>query len=61
MWEGLGLVDFTVVPHCGSPTAEGEAAARVVDELSRRRLPHRTFGDGEALLVRDGSVRLVTE
>lgn len=51
VWEGLGLVDFTIVPHFESPHPEAEAAARVVAWLEERGLPFRALRDGEALVV----------
>ncbi|WP_428668845.1 Type 1 glutamine amidotransferase-like domain-containing protein [Reyranella sp.] len=42
--EGLGLVDFTVVPHYRSDHPEAEAAERAASFRQERRLPFRTLG-----------------
>lgn len=51
IWQGLGLVDFTFVPHLGSNGPDGEAATRAVDWLAAQGLPFRALRDGEALVV----------
>jgi dipeptidase E len=51
IWEGLGLVDFTIVPHFESSHQEAEAAARAVAWLRENELPFRALKDGEALIV----------
>jgi len=51
IWDGLGLVDFTLVPHVQSPHPEAEAAAQAVAWLTDHNLPHRALRDGEALIL----------
>lgn len=51
IWEGLGLVDFSLVPHFGSDHPEAEAAARAAEWLAGRGMPHRTLRDGEVVVV----------
>ncbi len=49
--EGLGLVDFTVVPHYRSDHPEAEAIERVAAFRQERGLPFRTLCDGEVIVV----------
>ncbi len=49
--EGLGLVDFTVVPHYRSDHPEADAVERVAAFRQERRLPFRTLRDGEVIVV----------
>jgi len=51
IWEGLGLVDFSLVPHFGSDHPDAEAAARAAEWLAGRGMPHRTLRDGEVVVV----------
>lgn len=51
VWEGLGLVDYVVVPHFGSDHPEAEAAGRAAAHLAAQAFPHRTLRDGEAIIV----------
>lgn len=49
--DGLGLVDFTVVPHYRSDHPEAEAAERAAVFRRQRGLPFRTLRDGEVIVV----------
>jgi dipeptidase E len=49
--EGLGLVDFTIVPHYCSDHSESEAAGRAAAFRQERRLPFQTLRDGEVIVV----------
>jgi dipeptidase E len=51
IWDGLGLVEQTIVPHVQSDHAESEAAARVVAVLIRDGRLFHGLRDGEVLLV----------
>jgi dipeptidase E len=51
VWEGLGLIDYSIVPHFGSDHPESAAAAEVVAWLKAHRLPFRALRDGEAIVV----------
>ncbi len=46
IFEGLGVLDFVFVPHSG--LAEMDP---VVAYLRRERVPHRTFRDGDVLVI----------
>jgi dipeptidase E len=55
VWDGLGVLDFVIVPHVDSPEhPETERCSKVADGLRAEGVPHRTLRDGEALVV-DGS------
>jgi dipeptidase E len=51
VWDGLGLVDFSIIPHFQSPHPEAEAAARVVAWMTKKGLPFRALRDGEAVIA----------
>jgi dipeptidase E len=51
VWEGLGLVDFSIVPHFQSDHAEAEGAARAAAWLTDQGLPFKALRDGEALII----------
>lgn len=51
IWEGLGLVDFTVVPHFGSDHPEAAAAAEVVAWLTSVGRPFRALADGDVIIL----------
>lgn len=57
--EGLGLVDFVIVPHFGSDHPEAEAATIAADWLAREGVPYKTLRDGEVLVGSSGDLSLV--
>jgi dipeptidase E len=58
-WDGLGLVTFSVVPHYRSGTDVAREIEAVVGFLRARGMSYRALRDGEALVIRDGSMRTV--
>lgn len=59
IWDGLGFVDFSIVPHFRSPHPESPAMERLVTFLARNAMPYRTLRDGEAILVNGASAAVV--
>ena len=59
VWDGLGFVDFSIAPHYRSDHPEADAIERVVEYFRTNGMPYRTLQDGQAIIVRDGSVRTV--
>jgi dipeptidase E len=57
VWEGLGLIDYTIVPHFRSPHPESVAAERVTRQLSARGLRYRALRDGEVIVWTERRVR----
>ena len=55
IWEGLGLVPFTVLPHFQSEHPEASSAAAAAAWAEEREIPHRTLRDGDVLLAIGGS------
>lgn len=51
IWEGLDLIDFTIVPHFRSNHPEAPAAERAAAWLESRGLPFRPLRDGEVVIV----------
>lgn len=50
IWEGLGLVDFVIVPHVNSDHPESPSAASAVAWLEANGLPFHTLRDGEVII-----------
>jgi dipeptidase E len=53
-WEGLGLVDFALVPHYHSGPPLGAEIDRVVAFWNAQGTPHRALRDGEMIAVTAG-------
>jgi dipeptidase E len=58
-WGGLGLVDFTLIPHYRSGGPQEGNVDRIAAHLRSRSLPYVALSDGHALVVDDASIRLI--
>ena len=55
IWEGIGILDYVIVPHFESDHPESEAASRVAAHLREQKIPFKTLRDGEVIIIDDGS------
>ena len=52
VWDGLGLLDYMILPHFESPGhPETEAVGTAVERFRAAGLPHRTLRDGQAFVI----------
>ena len=49
-WDGLGLIDYSIVPHFRSPHTESAAAERAVRHMMGRGMRYRALRDGEVIV-----------
>lgn len=50
VWDGLGLIDYSIIPHFRSPHPESAAAERTVRHLCSRGMRYRALRDGEVII-----------
>ncbi|GAA5127136.1 Type 1 glutamine amidotransferase-like domain-containing protein [Luteolibacter yonseiensis] len=50
IWEGLGVIDYYIVPHYRCDHFESESMEAVVDYYREHDLPYRAIADGEVIL-----------
>jgi dipeptidase E len=50
-WEGLGLLEYAILPHYRSDHPESEAIELAVESYRERGVPHRTLRDGEVIVL----------
>lgn len=55
IWEGLGFLDYLVLPHYRSDHPESPAIDKEVDYCTRNGIPFRTLRDGEVIIIEDRS------
>jgi dipeptidase E len=60
IWEGLGLIDFSIIPHYRSDHPEAPLAERAVRFLEKQGLPFAALRDGEVLIRDGGNVELLS-
>jgi dipeptidase E len=52
IWDGLGLLDYLILPHFESPGhPETEAVGRAVERFRADGIAHRTLRDGQAIVI----------
>ena len=51
IWEGLGIVDFSIAPHFESNVAESRQASDMVAYFESHGISYRTIRDGEAIII----------
>lgn len=51
IWEGLNIIDYSIVPHYQSDHPETELASKVVEQYKRDNTPFKTLKDGEAIII----------
>jgi dipeptidase E len=59
MWDGLSLVDFSIVPHYRSDHPEAEHAESAVNYMRAHNMPFRTLADGDVFIVDGGNSALL--
>ena len=52
VWDGLGILDYTIVPHVDSPGhPETERCNALAERFRAEDVPHRALRDGEVLVI----------
>jgi dipeptidase E len=59
LWEGLGLVPFTIIPHHSSDHPEAPAAERAVEYATAHGIEHVALRDGDVLVSDGGKPELL--
>jgi len=50
IWEGLGILDYLVLPHYKSDHPESANIDRDVEYCTKNGIPFRTLRDGEVII-----------
>jgi dipeptidase E len=58
VWDGLGLIDHSIVPHYRSPHPEAAAAERAARYLSGKGRRYRALRDGEVIVWTENRRRM---
>ncbi len=51
IWDGIGLIDYSVAPHYRSNHPESLAMEKVVKYFIKHKMPYRTLHDGEVIII----------
>ena len=50
IWDGLGIIDFSIAPHYKSDHPEAEVVDRTVKYFVEHNMPFKTLRDGETII-----------
>lgn len=50
VWEGLGFIGYSIVPHYQSDHPESELAGQLAEFFQENQVPHRALRDGEIIV-----------
>lgn len=53
IWDGLGLVPYSILPHYRSDHPESASVEEDIKYFKKHNLPYKTLRDGEAIVVND--------
>ncbi len=51
IWEGLGILDYSFIPHFESIHPESAKVGESVDFLKKNNIPFKTLHDGEVIII----------
>ena len=51
LMDGLGILEYSIVPHYKSDHPESEAMSKEVDYYKRKKIPFQTLIDGEVIII----------
>ncbi len=51
LWDGLGIIDYTFLPHFESDHPESEAIGKSLEYCKEKALSYKTIRDGEVIIV----------
>jgi len=51
IWDGLNILNYSIVPHYCSNHLETEDANKVVEYMIKNKIPYKTLRDGEVIII----------
>jgi dipeptidase E len=51
IWDGIGIINFSIAPHYNSNHPESEMVDKTVEYFKENNLPFKTLRDGEVLII----------
>jgi dipeptidase E len=51
IWDGLGIIDYSIVPHYKSDHPESEKANEVVEYMINNKMLFKVIKDGEVIII----------
>jgi len=51
IWDGIGILDYSIVPHYKSNHPESEKINETVEYMIKNNIPFKTLKDGEVIII----------
>jgi dipeptidase E len=51
LWDGLGILDYLILPHYKSDHSESEDIDKEVEYCKKNKIPYKTLKDGEVIII----------
>ncbi len=51
IWDGVGILDYTIVPHYKSDHSESGKVDETVEYMTKNKIPFKTLRDGEVIII----------
>lgn len=51
IWDGLGLVDFALMPHFESEHPESQDVGKEIELCKKHNIPYKAIRDGEVIII----------
>lgn len=56
IWDGVGVIDFFIVPHYRSNHPKSAAVEKVVEYFTQKKMPFKTLRDGEVIVIKSNKL-----
>lgn len=53
VWEGIGVLPYSIAPHYKSNHPESELIDKVVEYFITENIPYKTVNDGDAIVIKE--------
>ena len=60
IWDGLGVLNYTIAPHYKSDHPESADIDKVVAYFQENDIPFKTLRDGEAIVINGSDKRVIS-
>lgn len=51
IWDGIGILDYTIVPHYKSDHPESRKVDETVEYMEKNKIPFKPLKDGEVIII----------
>ncbi len=51
IWDGLGILNYSVIPHYKSDHPESKNAEKVIEYMIENKIPFKALKDGEVIII----------